>query len=94
MCASTTGKLDPCDAGAEGIPAIASFATTKNTIALDSITNGVITATSGATTTTGTNLTSIQTPSNPDGAANMRWVESGTICDAKRGLKPGSGNCV
>lgn len=93
LCASTIGKLEGCDAGKEGIPTVDSFTKTKNTTALESITGGVIKATSGATSTEGTNLTSIQTPKQADGAANMVWEESGSICDAKRGLKPGSGNC-
>lgn len=94
MCNADTGKLTGCNAGTNGIPAIGSFQTTKNTITLASITNGVITATSGATDEAGNNLDVVQTPSNVAGQANMTWRTTGKICDPKRGLKSGSGGCA
>ncbi|WP_162057537.1 prepilin-type N-terminal cleavage/methylation domain-containing protein [Undibacterium sp. KW1] len=55
---------------------------------------GVITqATTGATTSSGTALSIILTPSTASGQANMLWTNSGTICDPLRGLKPGQGAC-
>ncbi len=93
MCVADTGKLSGCDAGTNGIPAIANFTTTKNTTALTSITAGVISGTSGATDSTGTNLLFVMTPSLVSGAANMKWDTTGSICDAQRGLKPGQGGC-
>ena len=81
-----------CDAGTNGIPAVADFQTTKNVTALTSVTNGVITATTGATASNGgAALTWIDTPSSTE--ANIKWTNSGTVCDAKRGLKPGQGDC-
>ena len=81
-----------CNAGTNGIPAVADFQTTKNVTALTSVTNGVITATTGATASNGgAALTWIDTPSSTE--ANIKWTNSGTVCNAKRGLKPGQGDC-
>lgn len=93
MCNAETGKLAGCNAGTNGIPDTNQFQVTKNTKAIASITNGVITGTSGATSESGTDLTFIQTPTTPAGAANMVWTTTGTICNPKRGLKDGAGNC-
>ena len=93
MCIAETGKIAGCSGGANGIPAAANFTATKNITALASITDGVITGTSGATNSSGTALTIILTPTLAANAANMVWTTSGTICDAKRGLKPGQGGC-
>lgn len=93
-CVADTGKIAGCSGGSNGIPAATDFTATKNTTAIASITDGVITGTSGATDTAGTNLAFTQTPSQTANAANMTWKTEGTICDAKRGLKPGQGGCV
>lgn len=93
MCVAETGKIAGCTAGTNGIPATDAFTITKNTTTKPAITNGVITGNSGATSTAGANLTYTQTPTQAENAANMTWTTTGTICDAKRGLKPGSGNC-
>lgn len=92
-CVADTGKITGCDAGTNGIPATANFTATKNTKTITSITNGAITGTSGATDTAGTDLAFTQTPTQAASAANMTWTTTGTICDAKRGLKPGQGGC-
>lgn len=94
MCVAETGKIAGCNAGTNGIPQTANFTVTKNTTALTKIENGIIEGTSGATATDGTNLTFVQTPTQGENAANMTWTTSGTICDSKRGLKSGSGNCA
>lgn len=94
MCVAETGKIAGCNAGTNGIPATANFTVTKNTTELTNIENGVITGKSGATTTDGANLEFTQTPAQTQNAANMTWTTAGTICDAKRGLKSGSGNCA
>ena len=92
LCAAEEGKLASCNAGSAGIPAVANFVTTKNTKTLTSISAGIITGVSGATAADGTDLTFILTPTQ--GAnANMTWAMTGTICDSKRGLKPGQGGC-
>ena len=92
-CIAMTGALAECDAGKNGIPATTAFTPTKNITALTSITDGAITATTGATTTAGVALTHIITPTFGVGNANMIWTNSGTVCDPVRGLKPGTGDC-
>ena len=93
-CIAETQGTAACDAGTNGIPAItaAAFPLTRNVTALTSITDGVITATTGATASSGgTNLTYILTPTANDGS--ITWVNSGTSCNATRGFKPGQGGC-
>jgi len=84
-----------CNAGAFGIPATADFAVTQNVTAITSITGGVITATTGATASSGgANLTYIVTPTIASAnAANITWVNSGTVCNTRRGLRSGQGGC-
>ena len=93
MCVAETGKFAGCDAGAEGIPAIANFQLTKNVTKLTSIKSGIITGESGATDEAGKELTFVLTPSQGTNDANMTWEMTGTICNAKRGLKAGAGGC-
>ena len=93
LCAAEEGKLTGCSAGSLGIPAVANFIKTKNTKSITSITDGAITGVSGATTSAGVDLGFILTPTNNADASNMSWVMTGTICDSKRGLKPGQGGC-
>ena len=92
-CIAFTGVIAGCDAGTEGIPAIADFTPTLNVTSLDSIANGIITATTGATDTAGAALTYVNTPSMTADAANMVWTNTGTVCDATRGFKDGTGDC-
>ncbi|MGN5479546.1 pilin [Cupriavidus basilensis] len=93
MCLQETGTLTGCNMGAAN-GYVPTPAVTKNLTAVTSVTNGVITMTSGATTTAGVNLTIIDTPALPAaGAANLTWANTGTICDVNRGLKPGQGDC-
>ena len=90
LCLSDLGTLTGCNAGTNGIPTIA---TTRNITAVTSVTDGVISVTTGATTNAGVALTIVDTPTFPDGAANMLWTNSGTSCDPVRGFKPGQGDC-
>ena len=96
MCAQDTGTVNGCNAATNGIPTLA---VTNNITTVTSVTNGVITVTTGATTTGGVNLTIIDTPTIPvvvgGGAANMLWTNTGTICDGGvRGFKIGQGDCL
>ena len=91
MCLHTLLTRNGCNAGAHGIPAIADFQTTKNVITLQSVTNGEIKATTGATALDGTNLIYINTPTQTNG--NITWKNTGTICNAQRGIKSGQGGC-
>ena len=89
-CFQEKNTLTGCSAGSEGIP---TPAVTKNITTVTSITDGVITVTTGATSSAGVNLTIVDTPTMPAGAANMLWTNSGTTCDATRGFKEGAGDC-
>lgn len=81
-----------CNAGTNGIVALADFQVTKNVTALNSVTDGVITATTGATAANGgAALTWSSTPNASN--ANIKWNNAGTVCNAQRGLKPGQGDC-
>lgn len=92
QCITDLQTATGCNAGTNGIPAVAGFVATKNVTALTSITNGVITATSGATASSGgANLTIIWTPTV--NAATINWENSGTSCNASRGYRPGQGGC-
>ena len=90
VCYQETGSLTGCSAGALGVP---TMSVTKNITAIGSVTDGVITVTTGATTAAGAGLTMILTPTVAAGAANMLWANSGTSCNATRGFKPGQGDC-
>ncbi|RYE72992.1 MAG: prepilin-type N-terminal cleavage/methylation domain-containing protein [Oxalobacteraceae bacterium] len=83
-----------CSAGNNGVPDItaAAFPVTKNVTGITSVTNGVITATTGATASSGgANLTYVLTPTA--NGASITWVNSGTSCNPTRGFKPGQGGC-
>jgi len=88
LCNAETGSLAACDAGSSGVP---TPTVTQNITAVGSVTDGVITVTTGATTTTGTALTMVLTPTV--NAANITWANSGTSCDVDRGFKVGQGGC-
>ena len=90
LCQAELGTLVGCSAGSNGVPTIP---TTKNITAVGSVTNGVITVTTGATTTAGAALTIVDTPTFVAGNANITWTNTGTTCDVVRGFKPGQGDC-
>lgn len=92
-CAAENGKTEGCSAGTNGIVALVNFIPTKNVTALTSIQDGVITATTGATLVDGTTLTIVNTPNVSMVQSNMQWINTGTICNTRRGLKPGQGDC-
>ena len=91
LCQSETGALTGCSSGSNGVPTLA---VTKNITVVTSVTDGVITVTTGATTSAGVALTIVDTPSLAAGGANMTWTNSGTSCDATRGFKSGQGDCA
>jgi type IV pilus assembly protein PilA len=88
QCHGELGKFTGCSAGFNGIPTIA---VTKNVTVVSSVTDGVIKVTTSATDTASAALTVINTPTT--NGANMLWTNTGTICNADRGLKPGQGDC-
>jgi prepilin-type N-terminal cleavage/methylation domain-containing protein len=82
--------------GQNGIPN--AMTPSKNVIAAPTITSTnvqvTLTATTGATDGGGTQLTYILTSSAlAANAANLTFVQTGTICNAERGLKAGQGDC-
>jgi len=94
VCRSELGTLAGCNAGTNGIPTVT---VTRNILGTPapSVTDGVITVTTGATNAAGTaNLTAVLTPSIAAGASVLTWVNSGTSCNATRGFRPGQGGCV
>ena len=94
VCISETQQIVGCTAGANGIPTTGSFAITDNVLAVASVTDGVITATTGATASSGgAQLQYINTPTAPVGQSNITWTNSGTICNPTRGLRSGQGDC-
>ena len=90
MCNADLGTFTGCNAGSAGVP---TMTTSKNLTAITSVTNGVITVTTGATTTAGVGLTTVNTPTFTAGDANILWKNTGTVCDAVGGFKPGKGDC-
>ena len=90
-----TGNCDTL--GANGIPVAAPIS--KNiTAAVTLGAGGVITATSGATTPAGANMTIVLTPQAVAVAGTtepvLRFVNTGTTCaNPDRGLKSGQGDC-
>ena len=98
-CIAVTGKIAGCDAGTNGIPdttAATGFTLTKNVTSQPTVTNGVITANTGATDTSGAALVYHNVPTMNAGSSNMTWTQdatAATICNATRGFKPGTGDC-
>ncbi|MES9855869.1 MAG: prepilin-type N-terminal cleavage/methylation domain-containing protein [Sedimenticola sp.] len=90
MCNQDLGTFTGCNAGSNGVPTLA---VTRNITAVTSVTNGIITVTTGASSAAGTAYTLIDTPTLAAGAANMVWTNSGTSCEATRGFKSGAGDC-
>jgi type IV pilus assembly protein PilA len=96
-CLQENNLNTACDTLAE--IGITTAVTTRNitvapTIAVSG-TGLVINATSGATASTGgANLTFILTMTPAVGDSVARWVNTGTVCSASRGLKPGQGGCA
>lgn len=85
------GVLIGCDSGVQGVPSIV---VTRNILAGATTTNGVISATIGATASGGgANLTMVLTPSYVANQNVVTWMNGGTSCDPMRGLKPGQGDC-
>ena len=94
-CIAFTGAIAGCNGGGNGIPAATDFTVTKNVTVAPTVANGVITATTGATDSAGAALTYINTPTQPSAtSSNMVWTQTGTICNAIRGFKPGTGDCA
>ena len=94
VCISETQTNVGCSSANanSGIPA--NFALTDNVTVAPVVTDGRIVATTGATDPGGANLTYDNQPAPPaPGNANIVWTNSGTVCNATRGLRSGQGDC-
>ena len=92
LCRQTTNTFTGCDSTNGDVPAV----TNGNFFTALGISNvGAITGTTTATAAdaASTPLTTILTPTYVAGDATITWTETGTICDATRGLAPGKGDC-
>lgn len=90
LCAQETGTLTGCDGGSGGVPTAATSTSNPSL----SISAGVITFTSAATTSGGVALTGVYTPTAAATSdARMPWSMVGSICDITRGLK-GTAGCA
>ena len=91
-CALELQTPTGCNAGSYDIPALNAIAQSKNIISADSIVDGVIQATTGATDSNGgSQLTYVGSISIHEGSLN--WSNTGTTCNEVRGFKPGQGGC-
>lgn len=81
-----------CNAGSNDIPALTAIPESKNMISADSIVDGVIQITTGATDSNGgTQLTYVGSISIQEGS--LTWSNTGTTCNVARGFKSGQGGC-
>ena len=98
VCFQETGALSNCTVGSNGVPTTTSAGSNVVGLALASAT-GTLSGTSKATNSAGTVLNFSYAPTAPSAAgtdAAMNWVMSGaapSICDATRGIKPGTAGC-
>ena len=93
QCISDTQTATGCNAGTNGIPAIADVALTENLRAGTTVANGVITATTGGTLSSGgADLTITWTP-DQTASASIEFGNTGTTCNARRGFRPNQGGC-
>ncbi|MES9855868.1 MAG: prepilin-type N-terminal cleavage/methylation domain-containing protein [Sedimenticola sp.] len=90
MCRHELGTYLGCNAGSYGIPTIP---LTKNITAVTSVTDGIISVITGATSSAGVAYTIIDVPTLAAGAANITWTNTGTSCEPTRGFKSGAGDC-
>lgn len=93
MCAQETGSLTGCNSGSNGINTPTA---TANIISPAAINQGVISATSGAQVTPGTNTQFTLTPSGVSASATtMTWSlgAGAALCSDTRGIKTGTLGC-
>ena len=91
LCRQTTNTFTNCDPTNSGdVPTVVN----GNFFTALAISNvGVITGTTTATTAVGAALLVSLTPSFAAGDATITWTETGSICNATRGLAAGKGDC-
>ena len=85
MCAQETGSLTGCNSGSNGVLTPTASA---NIIAPGAVTAGVITGTSGAQITPGTNTGFTLTPAAISATStSMTWGLNTEMCNPSRGIK-------
>ncbi len=91
LCVAKAGNVTGCNPGVDGIPQPVQ---TSGFSSVPSISAGVITGTSTATSADGTPLAFTLTPIIGSNNTAMAWKMTGTLCDGGvRGLAPGEGGC-
>jgi prepilin-type N-terminal cleavage/methylation domain-containing protein len=95
LCHMDGGDFALCDAGANATSPDGNvpFTATTNFLTALTVVNGVVSATTTATLSDTTALTTILTPTYNNGDAKITWTETGTLCNATRGLAAGKGEC-
>ena len=93
LCRQTTNTFTGCDAsnGDVPTPVAGNFFTGAPAISTVGVITGTTTAT--AADASSTPLTVILTPTYIAGQAAITWTETGTICNATRGLAPKKADC-
>lgn len=91
LCVAEVGSTKGCDAGAFGIPE--DFDVTTNITGGYSVKEGVIKFNTSATDSKGNEL-ELEMKPKAGTKSNLIWEVSGTICNAERGIKPGTGGCA
>jgi type IV pilus assembly protein PilA len=90
MCRQVTNTFLGCTSGTGDVPTAADTEFLTG-LAIDN--QGVITASSTATSATSVALTISLTPSYNTGDATLTWTEAGTICNTNRGIPVGRSDC-
>lgn len=91
LCIAEIGMTSGCDAGAYGIPE--DFDLTKNITGGYSVKDALIKVETGATDSEG-NILKMEMKPKEGTKSNLIWEVTGTICNAERGIKPGTGGCA
>ncbi len=93
VCIVETQTATGCTMGLNGVPAASPG--TRNVLAgTVNVVDGRITATTGATATSGgPNLTWDTSPTFNVASNMITWTNTGTICNQQRGLRAGQGDC-
>lgn len=90
LCAQETGDITTCDSGANGINTPTA---TENVVSPSAVTDGVISATSKATTAAGVAYVATLTPAALTATSTaLKFTLSG-MCDNTRAIKTGSFGC-
>lgn len=91
LCVAEEGSTKECNAGAYGIPE--SFDVTTNITGGYSVKEGVIKFKTSATDDKGNDL-ELEMKPKVGTKSSLIWEVSGTICNADRGIRPGTGGCA